>query len=345
MRALIPLSVLQSTSIPCFALCNAPALPRALALPHAQSLRDPVARGPRMAFQTARAFSAASPVATVMTPEQKYLFDLNGFIVIRGVLSPEEIKAANAALDAHSPEFKERAESALRNTRVGTPLAGDGKTPRLDMGGMLGWQKPHCDIFRKMLCHPKLVPYLKELVGEVRPRACARAISPSSPLRGAFHGLAVHLPACVCHSPAVPEIWGSVLAFAHTQKRRPPPQPMRPHTPLPATLHVRATVLITSPLQLPVTRALKDSLSTVLPLSPHAHLPRHTDPSTPPHGCPRMAACARAPALSPPQYGQGYRMDHQPIVIASEKLAEGSSLHGLCLSASTDLSSAHIRAL
>jgi len=118
------------------------------------------------AFQGARAFSAASPAETVMTPEQKYLFDLNGFIVIRGVLSPEEIAAANAAIDANTPEFKERAESALRNTRDGTPLAGDGKTPRLDMGGMLGWQKPHCDIFRKLLCHPKLVPYLKELVGE-----------------------------------------------------------------------------------------------------------------------------------------------------------------------------------
>ena len=64
-------------------------------------------------------------------------------------------------------QFKERAEKALRNTRDGTPLAGDGKTPRLDMGGMLGWEKPHRDIFRKMLCHPKLVPYLRELCGEV----------------------------------------------------------------------------------------------------------------------------------------------------------------------------------
>jgi len=101
-----------------------------------------------------------------MTPEQKYLFDLNGFIVIRGVLSPEEIQAAHQAIDAHTPEFKERAEKVLRNTRDGTPLSGDGKTPRLDMGGMLGWKQPHSNIFRKLLCHPKLVPYLKELCGE-----------------------------------------------------------------------------------------------------------------------------------------------------------------------------------
>jgi len=157
------------------------------------------------AFQGARAFSAASPAETVMTPEQKYLFDLNGFIVIRGVLSPEEIAAANAAIDANTPEFKERAESALRNTRDGTPLAGDGKTPRLDMGGMLGWQKPHCDIFRKLLCHPKLVPYLKELVGEVGPRCRTPARTPASlPYRRPFSrgasccpALPACLPACL----------------------------------------------------------------------------------------------------------------------------------------------------
>jgi len=30
-----------------------------------------------------------------------------------------------------------------------------------------GWQQPHSNVFRKLLCHPKLVPYLKELCGEV----------------------------------------------------------------------------------------------------------------------------------------------------------------------------------
>jgi len=118
-------------------------------------------------FEGSRPFSAATHAAYEFTPEQKYLFDLNGFIVIRGVLSAEEVAAAHSAIDAHTAEFKERADKALRNTRDGTPLAGDGKTPRLDLGGMLGWQKPHCNIFRKMLCHPKLVPYLKELLGEV----------------------------------------------------------------------------------------------------------------------------------------------------------------------------------
>jgi hypothetical protein len=31
----------------------------------------------------------------MMTPTEKYLFDLHGFIVVRGVLSPEEVSSAN----------------------------------------------------------------------------------------------------------------------------------------------------------------------------------------------------------------------------------------------------------
>jgi len=61
-------------------------------------------------FDGARGFAAASPAAPTMTPEQKYLFDLNGFIVIRGVLSSEEIAAAHAAMDAHAPEVRGRVE-------------------------------------------------------------------------------------------------------------------------------------------------------------------------------------------------------------------------------------------
>lgn len=46
---------------------------------------------------------------------------------------------------------------------TGSPL--DASGPRLDMGGMLFWEQPHCEVFRNMLCHPKLVPYITELCG------------------------------------------------------------------------------------------------------------------------------------------------------------------------------------
>jgi len=85
--------------------------------------------------------------------------------VVRGALSPEEVAAANAAIDAHAGEVKERLDPELRNTRTGTPLAGDGQTGRRDLGGMLAWAQPHCEPFRNLLAHPQLVPYLLELCG------------------------------------------------------------------------------------------------------------------------------------------------------------------------------------
>jgi len=98
-----------------------------------------------------------------ITADERFLFDLNGFLVLRGILSPEEVAAANAAVDAKQSLLQSRDTAALRNTKTGSPL--DASGPRLDMGGMLFWEQPHCEVFRNMLCHPKLVPYITELCG------------------------------------------------------------------------------------------------------------------------------------------------------------------------------------
>merc|ERR1712086_962419 len=45
---------------------------------------------------------AAAAIRSGMTASDKYLFDLQGFLVLRGVLSPEEVEAANAAIDHFS---------------------------------------------------------------------------------------------------------------------------------------------------------------------------------------------------------------------------------------------------
>jgi len=100
-----------------------------------------------------------------MSAEQKFFFDLNGFLVVRGVLSAEEVAAANAAIDAHSNGTLERS-GELRNTRKGSPLGGDGVTGRCDLAGLLEWPEPHCNPFRSLLAHPQLLPYLVELCGE-----------------------------------------------------------------------------------------------------------------------------------------------------------------------------------
>lgn len=103
-----------------------------------------------------------------MSATDKYLFDLNGFIVIRGALSEEEVADANNAVEAHMDTLHERT-GKLRTSglygRQSKALEGDGRTGRKDMGGMLGWTKPHCEPFRNFLCHPRVVPILIELLG------------------------------------------------------------------------------------------------------------------------------------------------------------------------------------
>ncbi|CAE8635309.1 unnamed protein product [Polarella glacialis] len=111
------------------------------------------------------ASSAESAPALRMTDTEKFFFDLNGFLVIRGALSADEVAALNAAVDTHATDVKERTDPELRNTRAQTPLAGDGKAGRRDLGGMLSWPKPHCKPFQELLAHPRLIPYLVELLG------------------------------------------------------------------------------------------------------------------------------------------------------------------------------------
>eukprot|EP00302_Diacronema_sp_CCMP2436_P017784 CAMPEP_0179882354 /NCGR_PEP_ID=MMETSP0982-20121206/28101_1 /TAXON_ID=483367 /ORGANISM="non described non described, Strain CCMP 2436" /LENGTH=320 /DNA_ID=CAMNT_0021776659 /DNA_START=182 /DNA_END=1144 /DNA_ORIENTATION=- len=102
--------------------------------------------------------------ASHMSAHDKFLFDLNGFVVVRNVFSPSEVASANAAIDANAAKLCAREETGLRNAQEASLHGAAG--PRLDMGGMLGWPKPHSDVFRSVLAHPKLIPYITELCGE-----------------------------------------------------------------------------------------------------------------------------------------------------------------------------------
>mmetsp|Transcript_7936 Transcript_7936/g.19462 ORF Transcript_7936/g.19462 Transcript_7936/m.19462 type:complete len:326 (+) Transcript_7936:117-1094(+) len=116
---------------------------------------------------TAPVFSSSQAMSSScwISEDERYLFDLNGFLVLRGVFTPEEVKEANDAIDHHLDDVRERQDPSLRNTREKTPLAGDGVSGRKDLGGMLGWALPHCKPFRKMLADPRLVPYYNTLAG------------------------------------------------------------------------------------------------------------------------------------------------------------------------------------
>ncbi|MDA0837378.1 MAG: phytanoyl-CoA dioxygenase family protein [Planctomycetota bacterium] len=95
-----------------------------------------------------------------MTEEEKYLFDVHGYLVIRGALSSEEVAAANAAVDHHADKIKIRPNDLAHKSRTLTGIIGRG-----DLAGMLEWGKPHCDPFREMIAHPGYSSHLECLLG------------------------------------------------------------------------------------------------------------------------------------------------------------------------------------
>ena len=96
-----------------------------------------------------------------MPTDEKYLFDLLGFLIVRDVLSQEQLQLANAAID--SMELQQSPEYFGDSSTLG----GDNTSTRLgNTGGLLELDKPFCDPFRAMLAHPKTTPHLNTILGE-----------------------------------------------------------------------------------------------------------------------------------------------------------------------------------
>lgn len=92
-----------------------------------------------------------------MTEDERYLFDLNGYLVVRNVLTADQVRRANDIIDAHAHEMVERSDAALRNAVQGTKMYGKGPA-RKDLGGVLEWGADESRIFKSILAHPRLVP-------------------------------------------------------------------------------------------------------------------------------------------------------------------------------------------
>ena len=93
-----------------------------------------------------------------MSDREKYLFDLQGFLVIKGLLTPAEVDALNVAIDANEDKRGEHVGATDSSALEGTHLRGH-------YAGMLTWDHPWCQPFRDILAHPKLVPYLNTFFG------------------------------------------------------------------------------------------------------------------------------------------------------------------------------------
>ena len=98
-----------------------------------------------------------------MNDEERYFFDLNGYLVVENALSSAEVAACNKAIDRNVDRIRERSgEQSLS----GKSRTLKGEQGRGDLGDMLTWSKPWCQPFRDLLAHPGIVPYLNELLRE-----------------------------------------------------------------------------------------------------------------------------------------------------------------------------------
>ena len=69
---------------------------------------------PRAEVFLARMASTSGASQARMSDEQKFFFDLNGFLHVRGALSKEEVERMNKAIDEHSGEIKAGVPPELR---------------------------------------------------------------------------------------------------------------------------------------------------------------------------------------------------------------------------------------
>jgi len=76
----------------------------------------------------------------IMSDEEKYFFDLTGYLVVRGALTPEDVDRCNAAINHYADKIRARSVDNGGLARGSSTL--QGQTGRLELTGMLGWEKP-----------------------------------------------------------------------------------------------------------------------------------------------------------------------------------------------------------
>ena len=96
-----------------------------------------------------------------MDARERYFWDLNGHLVLRSVLSQDEIGEVNEALKIAIEGVKERERSGSRGSEA--LLGSSARWYRGD--NLLGLPKPHCEPFRKLLAHPQIMSRLREMCG------------------------------------------------------------------------------------------------------------------------------------------------------------------------------------
>ncbi len=99
-----------------------------------------------------------------MSAEERYFFDLSGYLVARNALTAEEVDECNAAIDHFAELVSTR--SVDKQSLSGDSSALKGVQGRKELTGMLGWPTPYREPFRRLLVHPVVVSRLNEMSGK-----------------------------------------------------------------------------------------------------------------------------------------------------------------------------------
>ena len=91
-----------------------------------------------------------------MNDEERYLFDLMGFLVVEEVLGKAELEELNVWIDRHDP-WTVIVRMEGQRAEIGEGKSGEGK---LHIGPVRQWAEP----FRRLINHPRIMPYLAELL-------------------------------------------------------------------------------------------------------------------------------------------------------------------------------------
>ncbi|MCZ6635168.1 MAG: phytanoyl-CoA dioxygenase family protein [bacterium] len=102
------------------------------------------------------------PLLYTVSEEDKYYFDLRGYLVVENAISETEVKECNDAIDHYEGEIKTRENGQLAH---GSSTL-EGSEGRRELHGMLGWPEPYREPFRKLLVHPTVVSRLNEFSGK-----------------------------------------------------------------------------------------------------------------------------------------------------------------------------------
>jgi ectoine hydroxylase-related dioxygenase (phytanoyl-CoA dioxygenase family) len=95
-----------------------------------------------------------------LTEREVYLFDVQGWLVIPGIIESSLLKAINDALDANQDRCGEESEDLVEGSKA---LAGEHR--RRNCWGMLQWPHPHCEPFRELIAYQPLIRYLDGVLG------------------------------------------------------------------------------------------------------------------------------------------------------------------------------------